>query len=132
MTDNEIADVLKGIDVPGLRKFRIARIIEAIVRKDAERKGRNDTVNGALMAMQAACKGAADRARKDERERHQMAMQQTIRLGEDYASDIRGDWSDFDGRTLMRHDMPRILAPIKAILRDDEPDDRDACDRGDP
>lgn len=47
----------------------LLRDVEATVREDAERKGREGVVNGALMAMKAACKGAADRARKDERER---------------------------------------------------------------
>ena len=76
--------------------------VEAI-RKDAERKGRDDTVNGTLMAMEAACKGAADRARKEERER---------------AAKIAWEVGD--------HDV------ADAILQPDEPDDRDACDRGDP
>lgn len=53
------------------------------------------------------------------REDVEEAIRRTIELGEEYAAEIRSDWSNFDGRDLMRHDMPRILAPIKTILRAD-------------
>jgi len=121
-----------------------AKRIEAIVRKDYEghtmsphghdkpttafcvkcyKAGRDDTVNGTLMAIQAACKGAADRARKDERAKARQHI--WVRKGVQRAECCRAALEDARV-TLLDDDEP-----ADAILRDDEPDDRDACDRGD-